>query len=141
MKTIYTFLFCIITIHLSAQTTDNSQESEIFSYPIHKRCFKKINNKEREQCSKQKVINFIKLSFNTELADRLFPQDKSTTFQVDFIINKKGKVENIRAKAYKKEIAAEAIRVLKRLPKFKVPGYKNGKPVNVPFSLQMEIFF
>lgn len=110
-------------------------------YPLYKNCDETLGNEAAKQCTIKKIKNFIKLSFNVEMADKLFPLDKSTKFQVDFIINKKGKAEKITAKAYKKEIAAEAIRVLKRLPKFKKPGYSNGKAVNVPFSLMMTIHF
>jgi len=111
------------------------------SYPVHKRCNENLGYESQKKCTTKKIMNFIKLSFNIELADKLFPQDKSTQFKVDFIINKKGKVEQVTAKAHKREIAVEAIRIVKRLPKFKKPGYKNDKPVNVPFSLLMTIYF
>ena len=81
------------------------------------------------------------MSFNMELADKLFPLKKSAKVLVEFTINKKGKIENINAKANKREMAVEAIRVLKRLPKLKKPGYKNGKPVNVPFGILMTLYF
>jgi Gram-negative bacterial TonB protein C-terminal len=95
------------------------------SFPVYKNCNENLSYENQKNCTTKKIMNFVKMSFNMDLADKLFPQDKSTQFKVDFVINKKGKVENITAKAHKREIAVEAIRVLKRLPKLKKPGYLN----------------
>jgi len=116
-----------------------TESPEIF--PVYKNCNESLSYENQKKCTTKKIMNFIKLSFDIDLADKLFPQDKSTQFQVDFIINKKGKVENVTAKAHKREIAVEAIKVVKRLPKLKKPGYLNGKPVNVPFSILITIYF
>ncbi|WP_191858106.1 energy transducer TonB [Hanstruepera ponticola] len=86
-------------------------------------------------------MDYIKVSINYELADKLFPLDKSTQFHVSFTINKKGKLENITAKAHKREMAAEAIHVLKRMPKLKKPGYLNGKPIDTEMSFLITIHF
>lgn len=110
-------------------------------FPIHKRCDETLGLNSQKECTTEKISNFIQLGIDLELADRLFPKDKTTQFQVDFIIDKKGKIKNITAKAHHREMAAEAIRVAKRLPRLKAPGYKEGKPVNVPFSILMTIYF
>lgn len=110
-------------------------------YPTHKRCKDTSSPDVIKECTTNKIIDFIRVSFDTEMASKLFPQDQSTSFKVEFIINKKGKIENINAKAYKKEIAIEAIRVLKLLPKLKTPGFKNGKPIDTPFSFIMTVHF
>jgi hypothetical protein len=111
------------------------------NFPVYKSCNENLGYEDQKNCTIKKIMNFIKLSFDIELADKLFPQDNSTQFKVDFIVNKKGKAEQVTAKAHKREIAVEAIRIVKRLPKFKKPGYLNGKPVNVPFSILMTIYF
>ena len=81
------------------------------------------------------------MSFDTEMASRVLPLEKSTQFLLEFTINKKGKVETVNAKANHKAIAIEAIKVAKRLPKFKAPGTLNGKPVDTPFKLLMTVYF
>ena len=86
-------------------------------------------------------MDYIKVSINYELADKLFPLDKTTKFLVHFTINKKGKLENITAKAHKREMAAEAINVLKRMPKLKSPGYENGEAVDTEMEILMTIYF
>lgn len=81
------------------------------------------------------------MSFDTGIANVALPQDKTTQFQLDFIINKKGKIEQVNAKANHRVIAIEAIKTAKRLPKFKKPGLRDGKAVETPFSLLMTIYF
>jgi hypothetical protein len=116
-------------------------EPEVLKYPAHKRCAKIIDNKLLKECTQEKISDFIKLSINYELADNLFPQDKSTQFKVFFTIDKKGNVKDITAKAHHKEMAREVIRVLKQLPKFKNPAMENGKPVEFKYSYLMTIYF
>lgn len=86
-------------------------------------------------------MDYIKVSINYELADVLFPLDKTTQFQVSFNINEKGKAEDISTKAHKRDMAAEAIRVLKRMPKMKVPVTIDGKPAKFPVEFLMTIYF
>lgn len=114
---------------------------DLDTFPIHKRCDETLAFNSQKECSTKKIVDFIKLGINMELANKLFPQDKNTKIKLDFIIDKKGKIKNITAKAHHIEMAKEAINVAKRLPKLKAPGYKNGKPVNVPFSILMTINF
>jgi hypothetical protein len=110
-------------------------------YPVFRGCDKKSSNSALQECSKKKIMNFIKMSFDLEMASRVLPLEKSTQFQLEFNINKKGKVEAVNAKANHKAIAIEAIKVAKRLPKFKSPGMLNGKAVDTPFKLLMTIYF
>ncbi|MBO3117095.1 hypothetical protein J4050_10065 [Winogradskyella sp. DF17] len=115
---------------------DNSER-----YPIYRGCDETLSNKELEACTKKRITDFIKVSFDYQMADRVFLTEESTSFQLDFTITKKGKVANVNAKANHRAVAIEAIRLAKRLPKFKAPGTKNGKPVDVPFSLLMTVYF
>ncbi len=117
---------------------DNSSNK---SFPVYRSCDPTLSYKAQKECTTQKIMDYIKVSINYELADKLFPLDKTTQFLVSFTINKKGKLENITAKAHKREMAAEAINVLKRMPKLKSPGYKNGKPTSVDMEILMTIYF
>nr|WP_321247235.1 hypothetical protein [uncultured Psychroserpens sp.] len=116
-------------------------KDEDSKYPVYKGCQKKSTNTALEECSKLKIMNFIKMSFDTEMASLVLPLEKSTQFLLEFTINKKGKVETVNAKANHKAIAIEAIKIAKRLPKFKAPGTLNGKPVDTPFKLLMTVYF
>jgi hypothetical protein len=110
-------------------------------FPVFRNCKENLGNDYLKGCTTEKIINFIKVSFDTELASDLFPQEQYTKFKVEFVVNKKGKVEQVNAKANHRAVAAEAIRVLKRMPKFKKPGYSNGQPVDTPFSIIMKVYF
>lgn len=110
-------------------------------FPVYRGCDETSTNEELEKCSKKKIADFMKVKFDYQMADRLFPNEQSTQFQLDFIINKKGKVEQVNAKANHRAVAIHAIKLAKQLPKFKIPGTKNGKPTDTPFSLLMTIYF
>jgi len=111
------------------------------NFPVFRNCKENLGDDYLKKCTTEKIINFIKVSFDTELASKLLPQKQSTKFKVEFVVNKKGKVEQVSAKANHREIAAEAIRVLKRLPKFKKPGYSNGIAIDTPFNIIMTVHF
>jgi TonB family protein len=55
---------------------------------------------------------------------------------VQFMVDKTGKVKAIEVlQGVSKELDAEAVRVIKLLPNFEKPAYKDGKPVNVKMVL------
>ena len=57
---------------------------------------------------------------------------------VNFVVNKNGAITDVYAqKSPHKLLSAEAIRVVKLMPKW-LPGKQNGKPVNVRFILPIE---
>jgi len=112
-----------------------------FTFPVHKRCEEGLSIEDAKKCSIEQIKDFIQLSFDYDIADRALPTEKSTRFLLEFTINKKGRIENVSAKANHKAIAIEAIRVAKRLPKFISPGKLNGEPTDTPFSLEMTIYF
>lgn len=128
------------SLPLMVDIVPNKYEGQT-KYPIYRGCENKSTNSELEACSKRKIINFIKLSFDIEMASRALPTEKSTQFLLEFTISKKGKIKDINAKANHKAIAIEAINVAKRLPKFKAPGIWEGIAVDTPFSLLMTLDF
>ena len=134
------FLFIAIFSYLSSFSQEEVT-TKIDNYPVYRSCSENLDYQGLKSCTTEKIMDFIKLSFNYELADKLFPLEESTQFLVEFIIDEKGKPKNINAKAHKKEIAAEAIKLIKRLPRMKKPGYLNGKPVAVPFKILMTVYF
>jgi len=130
-------LFVIMTFFcglcVSAQDIENA------TYPVYRGCSKDLNFEETKQCTSDKIIDYIKVSFNYELADKVFPTALTTKFLVEFTINKKGKTEQINVKAHHKAIAVDVIQLIKRMPKFKVPGTSNGEPTETRFSALMTI--
>jgi hypothetical protein len=111
------------------------------TFPVFRGCDESLNYEAQKACTSEKVSDYVKLSFNYELADKLFPTENSTQFQLDFIINEKGVAEQINVKANKREVAIDVINVVKRMPKFKKPGTVNGKPSKTPVTILMTIYF
>lgn len=142
MKTLALFLILVVcgTSLFSQENTENKPEDSS-KYPVYRGCDKESTNKALEECSKEKIMNFIKMSFDIDMASRVMPLEQSTQFLLEFTINKKGKIENVNAKANHRAIAIEAIKIAKRLPRFKEPGTQDGVAVNTPFSLLMTLYF
>jgi hypothetical protein len=118
---------------------ENKQEnvinySEVEEVPIYPDC-KTLNfSKDKmRKCSDEAIKIFVRSSFNTELSNDLglTGYQRITT---SFVIDKKGKIINIRVRAPHPKLQDEAIRVINLLPKMK-PGKVNGKAVAVSYLL------
>lgn len=101
--------------------------------PVYPGCEDKINNTDKKTCMSASISQFVSRTFNTGIADDLGLEGRQR-INVIFIIDKTGKVNNIRARAPHPELEKEAIRVISKLPKM-TPGIQRAKAVNVPFSL------
>ncbi|REE08025.1 hypothetical protein DFQ09_10986 [Winogradskyella pacifica] len=128
------FSFPIIAI----VSNKNDQITDV-TYPVYRGCSEELSFEQTKQCTSDKIIDYLKVSFNYELADKAFPTDLTTKFFVEFVINKKGRTEQINVKAHHKAIAVDVIQLIKRMPKFKAPGSSDGKPVETRFSALVNI--
>jgi len=117
----------------------SAQEREDGTYPVFRGCKQELSFEETKKCTSDKIMDYIKVSFNYELADKVFPTDLITEFFVEFTINKKGKTEQINVKAHHKAIAIDVIQLIKRMPRFKAPGTVKGKPVDIRFACLMTV--
>jgi periplasmic protein TonB len=73
-----------------------------------------------------KNIRFPQSAIENGISGRVFLQ---------FVVERDGSVSNVKVmRSLDKDCDAEAVRVVKRLPKF-IPGKQNGKPVRVYYSL------
>lgn len=103
--------------------------------PVYKGCNRKLKNEELLKCMNGEVSKFIANNFNINLASELGLSKGVKRIYVSFYINKKGKVSDVRARGPHRDLEAEAIRVINKMPKLKRPGYFKNKPVIVPYSL------
>ncbi|RAJ17995.1 energy transducer TonB [Olleya aquimaris] len=90
-------------------------------------------NTEKKQCFDKALSKLISKNFNTSLAEDLNLTGKHK-IRASFKIDTNGEVVDIQARAANTELANEAIRVLKLIPKLK-PGIQRGKTVIVPYWL------
>ena len=81
----------------------------------------------------EKVQQFVQNKFNTELAGELGLEGRQR-IHVQFRIDNKGKVVDVRARAPHPRLEQEAIKVVSSLPDMQ-PGKQSGKPVGVQYAL------
>ena len=86
-----------------------------------------------KQCFAKGISKFVNKKFNTDIAETLNAQGKQKIW-VEFKIDKKGMVTDIKARSPYKKLEKEAIRVVKKLPQM-TPGKQRTKPVNVKYTL------
>ncbi|MBI9041944.1 energy transducer TonB [Lutibacter sp.] len=94
-------------------------------------------NSEKEilkKCVKNSITSHVNKTFNAGLAYKLGLKSGLHKIDVSFIISINGEIVNITTEGNNKELNAEAIKVINRLPKM-TPGMVNGKIVNVKYSL------
>ncbi|NMH87206.1 M56 family metallopeptidase [Flavivirga algicola] len=100
--------------------------------PIFPEC-KDVDIAKQKACFSRMVSEHVNRNFNTKKADSLNLKGRQR-INVIFKINKEGGIVDVRSRAPHKALEAEAVRVIKTLPKM-VPGEYEGKKVNTFYSL------
>jgi len=131
-------LLLVITVILSS-TVFSQEDSIILSQenanekgitPIWPRCDR--SRQAPSQCFDNKLRDHILRNF--EYPEIAIPEALSGTVTVEFIINKKGKVEVIEVTGAHRYLQREAIRIIRALPKMK-PGLWGSKPIAVAYEV------
>lgn len=115
------------------------ETDEIFSFavvenkPVFPGCEEYATEAEKFQCFNQQIMKHIGKNFKfPEMAKQMGIQGK---VYVNFVIEKDGSISNVTiARSVDKLIDDEAIRVIKKLPKFK-PAKQRGKPVRMQYTV------
>ncbi|AMC11045.1 energy transducer TonB [Lutibacter profundi] len=100
--------------------------------PVYPGC--KGNKAKLRACLQEKITKHVNRKFNSDLASDLGLSPGVKRIFVMFKIDKNGNITNVMARAPHKRLQAEAIRVIKLLPKM-IPGKQRGRPVGVKYSL------
>lgn len=106
----------------------------IENVPIYPGCENAGNNDAKKKCMSEKVMKFVQKKFDNELANDLGLDAGRQRISVQFKIDRKGNVVNVRARAPHPRLEQEAIKVVKSLPKM-TPGKQRGKAVGVLYAL------
>ncbi len=101
--------------------------------PIYPGCENLKNNDQRKKCMSEKISSYVNKEFDTDLGAELGLTGINRVI-VQFRIDEKGNIGQVRARAPHPRLEQEAVRVIKSLPKMK-PGKQRGKPVGVMYSL------
>lgn len=87
---------------------------------------------DKKACFQEKMQKHIKRNFRyPEIAQEMGIQGRVS---VVFVIQRDGSIGNIRMRGPDKNLEAEAMRIIKKLPKM-TPGKQRGRAVKVPFSI------
>ncbi|NNF18501.1 MAG: energy transducer TonB [Flavobacteriaceae bacterium] len=88
--------------------------------------------KDKRACFNEKMQDHIRRNFRyPEIAQEMGIQGR---VNVMFTIQTDGSIGNIRYRGPDKNLEAEALRIIEKLPKM-TPGKQRGRPVRVPFSI------
>lgn len=91
------------------------------------------DNEAMKKCMSIKISEFVNQNFNTGIADDL-KLSGLQRISVQFKIDKTGNIVDVKAKAPKPELEAEAVRVVEMLPHM-TPGEQDGEKVGVLYTL------
>ncbi len=91
-------------------------------------------NAQLKKCMSDKIVKHVSKNFDVDLAQELGLPPGKKRILVQFKIDKKGNVTDIKARAPHPRLQKEAIRIIKLLPKMK-PGKQRNKPVIVRYNL------
>jgi protein TonB len=105
----------------------------IENVPIYPGCENKAGNAGKKKCMSEKIQKFVQKKFDTELANDLGLEGRQR-ISVQFKIDKKGNVVDVRARAPHPKLEQEAVSVVRALPKM-TPGKQRGKSVGVLYAL------
>ena len=135
LKKVVFFLF-ILSTTLFSQNIEEEAEKIHFAIiekaPIYPGC-RSENNTKLKKCMSENISIHVSKIFNKKNINKKL-KPGLYKINVQFIIDKKGKVKNIQARADYPELEAEAIRVVESLPRME-PGKQKGKNVGVIYSL------
>lgn len=90
------------------------------------------SKKEKSNCFDQKMNEHLRKHF--KYPNKAAEDNIQGKVIVSFVINKEGKVVDIQTNGGHKLLQKEARRIIALLPKF-IPAVKNGKPVNIMYSI------
>jgi hypothetical protein len=124
----------VSALNLVINQDDTVKFSEVENAPFYiDWCTSNISKDKIRECTDSGIKLFAKKNFNSQLAVNL----KLSGYQritSSFIIDKSGKIVNIRIRAPHPDLEKEAIRVINSLPIMQ-PGRQNGEAVSVSYLL------
>ena len=123
----------VSALNLVINQDDTVKFSEVEEVPLYPDCTLNFPKDKMRECTDQAIKIFARSSFNTELSNDLGLKgyQRITT---SFIIDKSGKIVNIRVRAPHPDLEKEAIRMINSLPIMQ-PGRQNGEAVSVSYLL------
>ena len=102
--------------------------------PIYPGCEKAKNNDERKKCMSEKIAKLVQRKFNGSDIAENYGLSGMQKIDVQFTIDKMGRVSNIKTRSPHPKLDEEAVRVINFIPEM-TPGKQNDKNVGVIYTL------
>ena len=123
----------VVEINIKDEFIEDVDFVSIQDAPVFKGC-ENLSKEKNKICFDKKMKQFVQRNFDVELANEIGLQSGRHKIQTQFVINDKGEVVDIRIRTAYKTLEKEALRIIKKLPKFK-PGKQNDRTVKVRYNL------
>jgi len=107
--------------------------SLVSDIPVYPGCEKFSEKKKLIECMSKNITKHVIKEFNTDIAIEYGIEGRQKTL-VTFVINTKGEVVNVKARAPHPELQKEVIKAVSSLPKMK-PAQQGFKKVSVTYAL------
>jgi protein TonB len=122
-----------VDLPVDAPTNKPFNMKDVEKVPIFPGCESAKNNAERMECMSEKLTKLIQRKFNTDLAHDL-GLSGIQKIQVQFKIDDKGHVTDIKTRSPYSQLEKEAERVVSKIPVM-TPGMQRNTPVSVVYYL------
>ena len=106
---------------------------QLDKHPVFQDCTQLSDKNEIMQCTTKSIMTYVSKNFNVKSVSD-FAEKGENKIVVRFIIDNTGNIKDVVARAPSKELQQEAVRVIQSIPTM-IPGEKDGKKVNVQYSL------
>lgn len=111
--------------------------SFIQNVPIYPGCEKQKTNNDRKKCMSEKITKLIQRKFQGDDIASEFGLQGLQKIDVQFTIDKTGKVKDIKTRAPHPKLEEETERVINLIPEM-TPGRQNDKDVGVIYTLPIK---
>lgn len=122
-----------IDVELVEETVEPIPISLVSDMPIYPGCEIFSSKQKKLECMSQKINEHINKEFDAGLATEHGIKGRQKIL-VTFVINTKGEISNVKARAPHPELKKEVVRVVNSLPRMK-PAKQGYRKVNVTYSL------
>jgi TonB family protein len=113
------------------ETKKKYEGGAVMELPVYPGC-ENLSHSESLKCFRTKTKQHIKENF--KYPEDAFKNNIQGRVHISFIINKEGKIENIKTEGGVYILQREAIRIIELLPELQ-PAKLNGKPGKIPYSV------
>lgn len=131
-------IFCLLTIPFISMSAQESKEPAYYlvveTMPIFKEECLNENKVEENNCNMKAIMNFV--SENVVYPNLAIEKNIQGKVFVSFIIDEDGSAKDpTLLRGVDPLLDAEALRVIKEMPKFYKAGFQKGKPVKVKYII------